>query len=68
MDDIRLMKKKYSNLYKQYKKEKSEEDKEFKELWNKFSKDNDNPTEEIYELVVEAMSNYDKISVEKKFN
>ena len=66
MDDIRLMKKKYSNLYKQYKKEKSEEDKEFKELWNKFSKDNDKPTEEIFELVVEAMSNYDKISVEKK--
>ena len=28
MDDIRLMKKKYSNLYKQYKKEKSEEKKE----------------------------------------
>ena len=66
MDDIRLMKKKYSNLYKQYKKEKSEEDKEFKELWNKFSKDNDKPTEEIFDLVVEAMSNYDKISVEKK--
>ncbi len=66
MDDIRHMKKKYSNLYKQYKKEKSEEDKEFKKLWNKFSKDNDKPTEEIYELVVEAMSNYDKISVEKK--
>ena len=66
MDDIRLMKKKYSNLYKQYKKEKSEEDKEFKKLWNKFSKDNDKPTEEIFELVVEAMSNYDKISVEKK--
>ena len=66
MDDIRLMKKKYSNLYKQYKKEQSEEDKEFKKLWNKFSKDNDKPTEEIYELIVEAMSNYDKISVEKK--
>ena len=66
MDDIRHMKKKYSNLYKQYKKEKSEEDKEFKELWNKFSKDNDKPTEEIFDLVVEAMSNYDKISVEKK--
>ena len=66
MDDIRLMKKKYSNLYKQYKKEKSEEDKEFKELWNKFSKDNDKPTEDIFDLVVEAMSNYDKISVEKK--
>ena len=66
MDDIRHMKKKYSNLYKQYKKEKSEEDKEFKKLWNKFSKDNDKPTEEIYELVVEAMSNYDKISAEKK--
>ena len=28
MDDIRHMKKKYSSLYKQYKKEKSEEDKE----------------------------------------
>ena len=66
MDDIRLLKKKYSNLYKQYKKEQSEEDKEFKELWNKFSKDNDKPTEEIFDLVVEAMSNYDKISVEKK--
>jgi len=66
MDDIRHMKKKYSSLYKQYKKEKSEEDKEFKKLWNKFSKDNDKPTEEIYELVVEAMSNYDKISAEKK--
>ena len=66
MDDIRFLKKKYSNLYKQYKKEQSEEDKEFKELWNKFSKDNDKPTEEIFELVVEAMSNYDKISVEKK--
>ena len=66
MNDIRFLKKKYSNLYRQYKKEKSEEDKEFKKLWNKFSKDNDNPTEEIYELVVEAMSNYDKISVEKK--
>ena len=66
MNDTRFLKKKYSNLYKQYKKEKSEEDKEFKKLWNKFSKDNDNPTEEIYELVVEAMSNYDKISVEKK--
>ena len=44
MNDIRFLKKKYSNLYRQYKKEKSEEDKEFKELWNKFSKDNDNPT------------------------
>ena len=66
MNDTRFLKKKYSNLYKQYKKEKSEEDKEFKELWNKFSKDNDKSTEEIFELVVEAMSNYDKISVEKK--
>ena len=66
MDDIRLLKKKYSNLYKKYKKEQSEEDKEFKELWNKFSKDNDKPTEEIFELVVEATSDYDKISVEKK--
>ena len=66
MNDTRFLKKKYSNLYKQYKKEKSEEYKEFKKLWNKFSKDNDNPTEEIYELVVEAMSDYDKISVEKK--
>ena len=66
MDDIRFLKKKYSNLYKQYKKEQSEEDKKFKELWNKFSKDNDKPTEEIFDLVVEAMSNYDKISVEKK--
>ena len=66
MDDIRFLKKKYSNLYKQYKKEQSEEDKEFKKLWNKFSNDKDKPTEEIYELIVEAMSDYDKISVEKK--
>ena len=66
MNDTRFLKKKYSNLYKQYKKEKSEEDKEFKKLWNKFSKDKDKPTEEIYELIVEAMSDYDKISVEKK--
>ena len=65
LNDIKALKKKYPSLFKQYKQEKSKEDKQFKELWEKFSKDSDKPTEEIYELVVEAMSDYDKISVEK---
>ena len=66
LNDIELLKEKYSKLFERYQEEQKEEERVYKEVCEKVNKDSNKTTEEKYDLIIEALRQYNESEIDKK--